>query len=67
MNTLAIKGRWNIVSGRLQQKLAELLEDEPRFMQGKQVELIGRIQQQAGKTGMPPKRSLRDYWRSHHQ
>jgi len=66
MNTLTIKGRCNIVRGRLRQKLAEWMDDQPGFMEGKQVELVGRIQKLAGRTGASPKRALRDYWRRHH-
>ena len=50
MNTLEIKGNWNIAKGKLKQKFAQLTDDELKFVEGKQDELIGRIQQLSGKS-----------------
>jgi uncharacterized protein YjbJ (UPF0337 family) len=47
MNPLAVKGRWNIVKGRLKQNVAILIGDELKFTEGKKEELIGRIQERA--------------------
>ena len=44
MNTLEIKGDWNIIKGKLQQKWATLTDDDLQFSEGKQDELLGRIQ-----------------------
>jgi uncharacterized protein YjbJ (UPF0337 family) len=44
MNALSAKGTWNIVKGKLKQKFAQLAEDDMQFMEGKEDELIGRIQ-----------------------
>jgi uncharacterized protein YjbJ (UPF0337 family) len=49
MNTLAVKGNWNIVKGRLKQKFAGLTDDDLKFIEGKEDELIGRIQKRTGR------------------
>ena len=50
MNTLEIKGDWNITKGKLKQKWAKLTDDDLRFVDGKQDELLGRIQKRTGET-----------------
>ena len=50
MNTLEIKGDWNITKGRLKQKWAKLTDDDLQFVEGRQEELIGRIQKRTGET-----------------
>lgn len=48
MNTLEIKGTWNIAKGKLKQKYAQLTDDDVQFVEGKEAELTGRIQKRAG-------------------
>jgi len=50
MNTLEIKGDWNITKGKLKQKWAKLTDDDLQFVEGKQEELYGRIQKRTGET-----------------
>jgi uncharacterized protein YjbJ (UPF0337 family) len=50
MNTLEIKGNWNIIRGKLKQKWAKLTEDDLQFVEGKENELIGRIQKRTGES-----------------
>ena len=50
MNTLEIKGDWNITKGKLKQKWAKLTDDDLQFVTGKQEELLGRIQKRTGET-----------------
>jgi uncharacterized protein YjbJ (UPF0337 family) len=50
MSTLAIKGNWNIVKGKLKQKWAKLTDDDLQFVEGKEDELVGRIQKRTGET-----------------
>ncbi len=50
MNTLQIKGDWNIVKGKLKQKWAKLTDDDLQYVQGKEDELFGRIQKRTGET-----------------
>jgi uncharacterized protein YjbJ (UPF0337 family) len=50
MTTLEIKGDWNITKGKLKQKWATLTDDDLQYVEGKQDELIGRIQKRTGET-----------------
>ena len=50
MTTLEIKGDWNIIKGRLKQHWARLTDDDLQFIDGKQEELLGRIQKRTGET-----------------
>ena len=50
MNTLEIKGDWNIVKGKLKQKWATLTDDDLQYVEGMQEELLGRIQKRTGET-----------------
>jgi uncharacterized protein YjbJ (UPF0337 family) len=49
MTTLDLKGRWNEVKGKLKQKYGELTDDDLVFAEGKEEELLGRLQQKLGK------------------
>ena len=48
--TLEIKGDWNITKGKLKQKWAKLTDSDLQYAEGKQDELIGRIQKRTGET-----------------
>ena len=50
MNTLQLKGSWNIIKGKLKQKYASLSDDDLQYVEGKEDELIGRIQRRTGQT-----------------
>jgi len=50
MNDLRIKGNWNETKGKLKQKYGELTDDDLRFEEGKEDELIGRLQKKTGKS-----------------
>jgi uncharacterized protein YjbJ (UPF0337 family) len=50
MNTIEIKGDWNITKGKLKQKWVRLTESDLQYAEGKQDELIGRIQKRTGET-----------------
>lgn len=50
MNKLEMKGNWNIAKGKLKKKWANLTDDDLRFSEGQQDELIGRIQKRTGQT-----------------
>ena len=50
MNTLKLKGNWNEIAGKLKQKYANLTDDDLIFNQGKEEELLGRLQVKVGKT-----------------
>ena len=50
MNSLEIKGNWNILKGTLQQKWGQLTDDDLQYSEGHLEELIGRIQRRTGET-----------------
>jgi uncharacterized protein YjbJ (UPF0337 family) len=47
---LKLKGNWNEIKGKIKQQYANLTEDDLRYEEGKDDELIGRLQQKIGKT-----------------
>jgi uncharacterized protein YjbJ (UPF0337 family) len=50
MNKLQFKGSWNEIKGRLKQKYAQLTDDDLAYAEGKDDELIGRLQKKLGKS-----------------
>jgi uncharacterized protein YjbJ (UPF0337 family) len=50
MSTLKIKGNWKEVAGKLKQKYAALTDDDLLFAEGKEEELLGRLQKRLGQT-----------------
>ncbi len=50
MNKLQFKGTWNEMKGKLKQKYAQLTDDDLIFLEGKEDELLGRLQIRLGKT-----------------
>ena len=52
MSTLQdkLKGNWNLIKGNLKQKWSQLTDDELLCEEGKEDELIGRIQKKTGET-----------------
>jgi uncharacterized protein YjbJ (UPF0337 family) len=50
MTRLQFKGGWNEVKGKLKQKYAQLSDDDLTFAEGKDDELLGRLQQKLGKS-----------------
>jgi uncharacterized protein YjbJ (UPF0337 family) len=50
MTNLQLKGSWNEVKGKLKQKYGQLTDDDLKFAEGKDDELLGRLQQKLGKT-----------------
>jgi len=50
MNTLSFKGNWNETAGKLKQKFATLTDDDLLFLEGKEDELVGRLQKKLGKS-----------------
>lgn len=47
---LKLKGTWNEVKGKVKQKYADLTDDDLLYEEGKDDELLGRIQKKIGKT-----------------
>ncbi|MEX2585268.1 MAG: CsbD family protein [Balneolaceae bacterium] len=50
MNNLKIKGNWNELKGKLKQKYGELSDDDLAYVEGKEDELLGRLQKKLDKT-----------------
>lgn len=50
MDELEIKGKWNEVKGRLKKAYAELTDDDLTYAEGKEDELLGKLQQKTGKS-----------------
>lgn len=49
MNDLKIKGNWNETKGKLKQKYSQLTDDDLALAEGKEDELLGRLQKKLGK------------------
>lgn len=47
---LKVKGNWNELKGKIKQQYADLTDDDLLYEEGKEDELLGRIQQKTGKT-----------------
>jgi uncharacterized protein YjbJ (UPF0337 family) len=50
MNKLKMKGSWNEIKGKLKQSYGNLTDDDLVFAEGKDDELLGRLQKKLGKT-----------------
>lgn len=48
--TQQVKGNWNELKGKLKQQYADLTDDDLLFEEGKEEELIGKLQKKLGKT-----------------
>jgi uncharacterized protein YjbJ (UPF0337 family) len=60
MNTLEIKGNWKIATGKLKQKWAQLTDDDLTYVEGKQEELVGRIQKRTGQTREAVEKAIKE-------
>lgn len=48
MKNLNIKGNWNEKKGKLKQEYADLTDNDLEYAEGKEEELVGRIQKRLG-------------------
>ncbi len=48
--TQSIKGNWNEMKGKLKKEYADLTDDDLLYADGKEDELLGKLQQRMGKT-----------------
>ena len=60
MDKLEIKGRWNEVKGKLKQKYADLTDDDLTYAEGKEDELVGKLQQKLGKSRDEIRQEIRE-------
>ncbi len=61
MSTLEIKGDWNIIKGQLKQKWARLTDHDLQFAEGRQEELLGRIQKRTGETREAIEKAIKEF------
>lgn len=45
-----MKGNWNVVKGKLKQQYGDLTDDDLEYTEGKEDEVLGRIQKKTGKS-----------------
>jgi uncharacterized protein YjbJ (UPF0337 family) len=50
MDKLELKGRWNEIKGKIKQAHGDLTDDDLRYEDGQDEELLGRLQQKLGKS-----------------
>jgi uncharacterized protein YjbJ (UPF0337 family) len=50
MDNLIVKGTWNSLKGKLKQAYGNLTDDDLKYEEGREDELLGRLQQKTGKT-----------------
>ena len=48
MTELSFKGTWNEIKGKMKQKYADLTDDDLLFVEGKEEEMLGRLQKRTG-------------------
>ena len=48
--TQQVKGNWNELKGKFKQQYADLTDDDLLYEEGKEDELLGKIQKKIGKT-----------------
>ena len=60
MNKLRMKGSWNEVKGKLKQKYGQLTDNDLTFAEGKDEELLGRLQNRLGKSKDELRKEIED-------
>jgi uncharacterized protein YjbJ (UPF0337 family) len=60
MNKLQSKGNWNEINAKLKQKFADLTDDDLTFAEGKEDELLGRLQKRLGKSEEEIRRAIEE-------
>lgn len=60
LTDLKNKGKWNIAKGKLKQKWASLTDDDLEYTEGKQDELVGRIQKRTGESRETVEKAVKD-------
>ena len=58
---LSLKGNWNVVKGKLKKAYGELTDDDLKYAEGQEDELVGRIQKRVGSTSAEVRRLLEKY------
>ena len=61
MTTQILKGSWNTLKGTLKQKYAQLTDDDLKYVEGKEDELLGKIQKRLGLTQAAVERIITEH------
>jgi uncharacterized protein YjbJ (UPF0337 family) len=61
MTTMNIKGNWNEIKGKLKQKYGQLTDDDLTFAEGKEDELLGRLQKRLGKSKEDVRKEIEEF------
>ncbi len=64
MNTITLKGDWNVAKGKLKQKYGQLTDDDLAYQKGREDELIGRIQKRVGHTREDIERAVNEVFKA---
>lgn len=60
MDNMELRGNWNQLKGKLKQKYAQLTDDDLYYEEGREDELLGRLQKKLGKTDREIRETLRN-------
>jgi uncharacterized protein YjbJ (UPF0337 family) len=60
MTTMELKGKWNEIKGKLKQKYGDLTDNDLQFVEGKEDEMLGRLQQRLGKSKEDLRREIEE-------
>lgn len=61
MERLQIAGKWNQIKGRLKQDFSDLTENDLTYVEGKEDELLGRLQERLGRSKEELANMIRQY------
>ena len=61
MDKLQFKGSWNEIKGKLKQQYGNLTDDDLVFAEGKEDELLGRLQKRLGKSKDEVRQMIQKY------
>ena len=56
-----LKGHWNEIKGKLKQKYGQLTDDDLTFAEGKEEELLGRLQKRLGKSKEDVRKEIEEF------
>jgi uncharacterized protein YjbJ (UPF0337 family) len=56
-----LKGNWNEIKGKLKQKYGQLTDDDLTFAEGKEDEMLGRLQKRLGKSKEDVRREIEEF------
>ncbi|HEY3902071.1 MAG TPA: CsbD family protein [Chthoniobacter sp.] len=61
MTKMNLKGNWNEIKGKLKQKYGQLTDDDLTFAEGKEDEMLGRLQKRLGKSKEDVRREIEEF------